>query len=452
MQLFGFTITRTKALQQQLARVDSSRGGWWPIIREPFTGAWQSGQEQSAETLLAFSALYACVTLIASDVAKCRLKLVEQDADGIWGETEASAFSPVLRRPNHFQNRIQFYQWWLTSKLLQGNAYSLKERDGRGVVRALYLLNPSRVTPLVAPDGSVFYQLESDQLADLPERVIVPAREIIHDVMVPLFHPLVGVTPIYACGLAAYQGLKIQGNSAKFFAQGSQPGGVLTAPGTIAQATADRMKAYWEENFSGDNVGKVAVLGDGLKYEAMTVKAVDAQLIEQLGWTGRDVCSALHVPPHMVGVGEPPTYNNIEALNQQYYSQCLQILIESIELLLDEGLELPSRYGTEFDLDDLLRMDSATKMKTATEGVGGGVLAPNEARARFDLRPVPGGNSVYMQQQYFSLEDLSKRSETPPSAEPAPSAPEPPTDNGVAKLALALRFKQAQRRHRAARV
>ncbi|WP_410972234.1 hypothetical protein [Escherichia coli] len=32
-----------------------------------------------------------------------------------------------------------------------------------------------------------------------------------------------------------------------------------------------------------------------------------------------------------------------EALEQQYYSQCLQTLIESIELLLDEALEQGKR-------------------------------------------------------------------------------------------------------------
>lgn len=441
MRLFGFEITRTSKTKAvgQLARVDESRGGWWPVIREPYTMAWQAGQETSADTVLAYGALYACVTLIATDIAKCRLMLVAQDDQGIWSETYSASFSPVLRRPNHYQNRIQFYTWWLMSKLLHGNTYVLKQRDGRGIVTALYVLNPEYVAPLVAPDGSVFYELRRDlsalALAGYQDGFpAVPAREIIHDTYNPLFHPLIGVTPIYACGLAAYQGLKIQNNSAKFFAQGSQPGGVLTAPGTIAQATADRLKAYWETNFSGDNVGKVAVLGDGLKYEAMTVKAVDAQLIDQLKWTGENVCTAYHVPPYMVGVGPAPTYNNIEALNQQYYSQCLQILFESIELLLDEGLELPieKRYGTEFDLDDLLRMDSATKMATAKEGVAGGILTPNEARARFDRRPMPGGDTPYLQQQYYSLAALNARDQREAApATPAPAIPSArPNDDG----------------------
>ncbi len=417
---FGFTITRTKAAQTGLARVDADRG-WWPIVRESVTGAWQTGVEVTAETVLAFSAAYACHTLIASDIGKMRLKLTERTADDIWVEATSAAFSPVLRKPNRYQNRIKFFESWITSKLIQGNAYILKQRDNRRVVTALYPLDPFRVRPLVAPDGSVFYELKRDTLSNIAEDIIVPAREIIHDVMVALYHPLVGVSPIVACGLAAIQGLEIQNKSKKFFTAGSQPSGVLTAPGTIAPETAKRVKDYFDVNFSGDNIGKVAVLGDGLKYEAMAVKAVDAQLIEQLKWTAENVCTAYHVPPYMVGIGPAPTYNNIEALNQQYYSQCLQTLIESIELLLDEGLELPPQYGTEFNLEDLLRMDSAAKMEVAVKGVGGGVYGPNEARKKFDLRPVPGGNSVYLQQQYYSVEALSKRDQ----AEPAPATPTP---------------------------
>jgi HK97 family phage portal protein len=249
----------------------------------------------------------------------------------------------------------------------------------------------------------------------------VPAREIIHDVMVPLYHPLCGVSPLTASGMAAMQGLKIQQNSTNFFANGSNPGGVLSAPGAIDPAAALRIKEYWDTGFSGEKAGKVAVLGDGLTYSAMTVNAVDSQLIEQLKWTSETVCSTLHTPPYMVGVGPPPTYTNIEALNQQYYAQCLQALIESLELCLDEGLELPRGYGTEFDLDDLLRMDTATLIKSEKEA--GGLKTVNESRKRLGLVAVTGGDTVFRQQQDYSLEALNRRDE----AQPAPSSVTPPT-------------------------
>ena len=58
------------------------------------------------------------------------------------------------------------------------------------------------------------------------------------------------MSPIYAAGFPALQGLNIRTQSNKFFVNGSKPGGVLTAPGNIAQRTADDIKAYWEANFS----------------------------------------------------------------------------------------------------------------------------------------------------------------------------------------------------------
>src|SRR6266576_7305954 len=74
----------------------SDRGGWFPIINEPFTGAWQRNLSERRESVLAFGAVYAVVTLIASDIGKIRLRLVQQDSNGIWEETTSPAFSPVL--------------------------------------------------------------------------------------------------------------------------------------------------------------------------------------------------------------------------------------------------------------------------------------------------------------------------------------------------------------------
>ena len=439
MQIGPFTIARTKALT--LRPLSAGTGSWWPIIRESFTGAWQQNVEVRAQDVLTYSAVYACVSLIAGDIAKLCLRLVEQDTHGIWNTATSNAFSPVIRRPNRYQNRIKFVEQWITSKLTQGNTYVLKQRDQRGVVSALYLLDPSRVTPLVTPDGAVYYQIRRDDLAEVSQETItVPAREIIHDLMCALWHPLIGVTPIYACGVAALQGISIQSNSKKFFANGSNPSGFLTAPGVISQETAARLKTYWETNFSGDNVGKVAVGGDGLKYEPFTMTAVDAQLIEQLKWTAETVCSAFHVPAYMIGVGPPPPYANIEPLLQQYYAQALQTLIESFELCLDEGLELDKvqghTYGTEFDLDDLFRMDTATKTTAAREAIGSGGMSPNEARYKyFDLGPVTGGDTPYMQQQQYSLAALATRDANDPFAKPTPAVPALP----AAPVTLAAR-------------
>lgn len=426
MRILGMPVPFTGERRKALTSISDNRG-WFPLIREPFAGAWQRNIRIDAAQVQAFHAVFACQTLIASDIAKLRVRLVQQDANGVWNEITSPAYTPVLRRPNAFQNRIQFWESYILSKLTRGNVYVLKQRDARNVVTGLFVLDPNRVQPAVSESGDVFYRLNSDHLSGIQSAVIAPAREIIHDRCNCLFHPLVGIPPLFAAGRAAQQGLNIQANSIRLFENNSAPGGVLTAPGEIREATAKRLKEQWEANFAGENLGRVAVLGDGLKYEKMSLTAVEGQLIEQLKWTAETVCSAFHVPPYKIGVGALPSYNNIQALNVEYYSQCLQSLIEAAELCLDEGLEMPSGYGSEFDLDGLLRMDSIAQIDVLQRAVGASILSPNEARKKMDYPPVRGGEAPLSQQQYYSLEALAKRDA---QADPfAPSSPPPPADN-----------------------
>jgi len=302
---------------------------------------------------------------------------------------------------------------WIVSKLLYGNTYVVKERDGRGIVTGMYVLHPQRVTPLVAENGEVFYQCNPDNLSGLREPLTFPAREIIHDTMVSLWHPLVGVSPIYACGLSATMGNRIQANSTRFFGNMSRPSGSLTGPGPISDETAARLKKSFEESFSGGNIGRVMVAGDGLKYEPMMIAAHDAQLIEQLKWSVDDVARCFHVPLWKIG-GAEPVRTSVESLNQTYYSDCLQALIESAEALLDDGLGLTKvGYHAEFCLDGLMRMDTAARYKAKNDAVSGGWMKPNEARAGEDLPPVVGGDDCYLQQQYWGLGQLAKRTAAP---------------------------------------
>jgi len=423
MRLFGYEISRTRPPASLSPPAGTLGNGWFPVIREPFTGAWQQNQEITAPSALAYFAVYGCVTLIATDIGKLALRLVAQDDDGIWQETTNPAYSPVLRKPNRYQTIVKFVEQWITSKLTWGNAYVLKQRDGRGVVSALYVLDPARVSVLIAPDGAVYYSLKRDDLTGVSDGdVVVPAKEIIHDPMICLFHPLVGVTPLYACGQAAQQGLTIQTTSEKFFQAGSRPGGVLTAPGEINDEQAARLKTRWESGYSGANSGRVAVLGFGMKYEPMTVNAADSQLIEQLQWSAQQVCTAYHVPPALLDLPGAGNVTDLEALLVKYHSQCLQSLLVNFEAALDEGLELNAPFGTEFDIDDLLWMVTSTKTKAAAEAIGAGAMSPNEARFKyFGLGPVDGGESCYLQQQNFSLSALKQRDSNDPFSKPEPA-------------------------------
>jgi phage portal protein BeeE len=152
-----------------------------------------------------------------------------------------------------------------------------------------------------------------------------------------------------------------------------------------------------------------------------------------LKFTAEMICAVYHVPPYKIGVGDMPSYNNVQALNVEYYSQCLQKHLEDMEACLDEGLGMDGvTIGTEFDTDNLLRMDAATQMDVLEKSKG--KLTVNEQRASLSRGPVEGGDTVYLQEQDHSLAWLKMRDEQPiepPAPATPPPAAEPSNDNAA---------------------
>lgn len=441
------SVLRAGLVTKDASRAVAARPSWWGMVTEPFSGAWQAGvTADPIGQITAFGAVFACITRIANDIAKLEFEL-KMEADGICVDAPAtSPYRATLVRPNPLQNRIQFITWWLLCKLIHGNAYQLKARDNRGIVNRLFPLDPRRVLPLVTPEGDVYYSLAGDHLARLPVGLTVPASEIIHDRGATLWHPLIGIAPLYAAAASATMGARIQGNSAKFFENMSRPSGMLTAPDTISDDTALRLKQEFERNFSGQNIGKLLVAGDGLKYEPMTIPAQTSQLIEQLGWNVADVARCFGMPLYKINAGPEVSRQTVEEREIEYYTGCLQIHIEAIELCLTEGLELgggaTAGYEVQCDLDGLLRMDSKAKTDMLVAASGGAYMMPNEARAKMGMAPTAGGDQLWKQQQDHSLAALAKRDAQPDPfgtgkvPAPAPALPAPTTTPDPATAAV----------------
>jgi phage portal protein BeeE len=68
-------------------------------------------------------------------------------------------------------------------------------------------------------------------------------------------------------------------------------------------------------------------------------------------------------------------------------------------------------------------MDPATQIETLSKGVLGGLMKPNEGRKAINRPPVEGGDTVFLQQQNYSLEALAKRdAQADPFGTAAPAA------------------------------
>lgn len=424
MKILGLEIRR---VEKALHPVSEWRGGWHRIL-ESFPGAWQQNVEEKHGTVLCYPTLYACLNRISQDIGKLPFVLKALQDNGTEKVIENPAYSPVLKKPNHYQTAQQFREAWALSRLIHGNTYVLKQRDDRNVVVKLYVLDPCRVLPMVSDSGDVFYQINyptADNLlpAEYPDKqLIVPAREIIHDRLNCFHHQLIGVPPVCAAHWPAVKNLKILKSSAEFFGNNAQPGGILTAPAGMSEADALKVQEYWQTNFTGTNAGRVGVIGADMKFTSFAMKSADSQLVEQMRYSDEQICQPFGIPPFKIGIGSIPAGLGVDAINLLYYDDALSGPIESMENLLDEALSIPSRLGIWMDLEPLLRMDVGKQAEVETKLVGGKIKTPDEARHRFNLAPTGGGDTLWGQHQDYPLGTLAERDDLNPVApvEPVP--------------------------------
>ncbi|MNT02325.1 Phage portal protein [compost metagenome] len=71
--------------------------------------------------------------------------------------------------------------------------------------------------------------------------------------------------------------------------------------------------------------------------------------------------------------------------------------------------ELDAGYYAKFNVDSILRTDLKTRYEAYRTAIQGGFLAPNEARAKEDMPPKPGGDRLYANGSFIPLEQAGQQ-------------------------------------------
>ena len=152
-----------------------------------------------------------------------------------------------------------FRETLMTHLLLWGNAYVQVIRNGKCEVIALYPLMPNRME-VNRDNNHQLYYTDSTQSDDAPmlkgSTVYLDSSEVLH---IPGlgFDGLVSYSPIAMEKNAIGMAIACEEYSAKFFANGAAPGGVLEHPGTIKDP--QRVRESWQSTFGGSgNANKIA--------------------------------------------------------------------------------------------------------------------------------------------------------------------------------------------------
>jgi len=402
---------------------DRTPPSFWPITW------WQQGYRIPVAGRNA--AVEACVGAISQTIAMLPVNHWRENDKGGSEKVKNSAARRVLRRPNSYQSKTDFFLNLLRSELFQGNGYALAQRNGRGEISALHPVQPPSLYPFVSEeDGSIFYQFSQTPIGQDFDPVVEDlfrAEDVLHIRMHTPAHPLVGESPILAAALAVEAGNAIQEANTAFHKNMARPSGYLKVPGTLKPDVAEVLRGEWTAAYQGVSAGRVAVLQGGVEWQALSMNAVDAALIESYKMTIADIARVFRVPLAIIG-DNTSTYNNTEVLMKFWLNTGLGFMLEHLELALDNVFGLPDGEWIEFDTDYLQRADFAARIEGLVRGIQGGLYAPNEARAREGLPQVAYGDEPRVQAQVVPLSFASinpgQASPTTPST-PATDPPDP---------------------------
>lgn len=308
-------------------------------------GGTTSGQPVNERTAMQTTAVYACVRILAEAVAGLPLHVYRYSADSSKERIPHHPLYHLLHdEPNPEMTSFVFRETLMSHLLLWGNAYAQIIRDGRGNPLALYPLLPSKMDVTRARSGNLIYTYRRDsgesKISPDYETVTLRRDEVLH---IPGlgFDGLIGYSPIAMAKNAIGMALATEEYGAKFFANGANPGGVLEHPGVIKDI--QRVKDSWNDAYRGaGNAHRVAVLEEGMKFQAIGIPPEQAQFLETRKFQINEIARIFRVPPHMVGDLEKSSFSNIEQQSLEFVKYTLDPWVVRWEQSLQQSLVLPS--------------------------------------------------------------------------------------------------------------
>ena len=136
------------------------------------------------------------------------------------------------------------------------------------------------------------------------------------------------------------------------------------------------------------NAYRLAVFDSRItKFEPINIQLKDAQFLEAIDATDRDICNFFGLPEHMLNRGKE-AYNS----NEQKYIEYLTGTLDSYLVPWEEAarirwLSREEQVNTYFRFirESLLRMDSKTRAEKNEIEIRSGQRTPNEAREKNDM-------------------------------------------------------------------
>lgn len=368
-----------------------------------YGSATASGVSVTPDSALMYSAVWACVRILAESVASLPLVLYERAGQGKVRAGGHPLYGILHDVANPEMTSFELRETLMGHLATWGNGYAEIEWSVGGWPLALWPLRPDKMVverltdPITGRPGPLQYRYTlplGGGTVDFEPWQVLHLRGLGGD-------GIMGYSPIRMHRESIGLGKAAEEFGSRFFSNDARPGGVLQHPGVLDDEVHKRVKKSWNDVHAGlDNSHRVAILEEGMTFKEVGIPPEDAQFLETRKFQVTDVARIYRVPPHMVADLDRATFSNIEHLSIEFVTHTLRPWLVRIEQRV--GLQLlgeeeRGRFFAEFLIDGLLRGDILSRYQAYAVGRQWGWLSADDVRERENMNELPDGQGhLYM--------------------------------------------------------
>jgi HK97 family phage portal protein len=349
-----------------------------------------AGERVSVEGSMAIAAVFTAVSIISETIGTLPLKTFRDlGADkGVAPAPDHRAYRMLHSAPNPIQPAHRFWSTVVAHQLLWGNWFIEKLRDADGLVAELWLLNPANV--VVEWNSAVRRKRfrYTDPMTGV--ETLYDDDRILHGFGLSL-DGITGMSPIQQARESLGKAKARARFEADLYARAPSLSGWIGVQGQLKDSV--KLRESWRAIYGagGDDRFGVGVLEEGATFNALTAPLADMQFVESENMSVKAIASLFKLPPAYLGgsTGDSLTYATTESNSIQLATQAIAPVTHNIArwLTFDMGIFPFSSWFAEFELDALMRGDSAARAVFYEKMVGIKALFPDEIRRFENLAP-----------------------------------------------------------------
>lgn len=295
--------------------------------------------------------------------------------------------------PNDEMTAMEFHEMQQAHSLWWGCSYAQIVRDGAGVPRELWPINPDRVT-LTRVGADLWFRvaLPAGEPGSVDGHTMIPARDMLW-VRGFATQGLIGTQLATQHREAIGLAIATEVYCALFFGQGASAGGILSHPSRLSDVASKRLEAAMAKRAEGlSRAHKLLLLEEGMTFSQTTIDPEKAQLLGLRQFSVLEAARILEVPPHMLYDLGRATWSNIEQQSLEFIRDHVRPWVTRREQRYNVSLFGRKEIGRLYvkaNLSALMRGDAKTTMETLTAGISARIYTPNEARELLEMNPGP---------------------------------------------------------------